>query len=228
MIDPGFRCAAGQVPVFPLPSVVFFPRTVLPLHVFEPRYRALVTDAAAGEGLVVISLLLPGWETDYQGNPGFHEVGTVGRIQRLDPLPEGRFDLRLVGLCRVRLGEVTRWNPYRTVRVDRLEETQVDESCPRISAAKLDLLASHGCLLRELMPDEGHGLVLDEGVSFEAAVNGTCANLPVDAAVRQKLLEENDLRSRQQKVSAILDEALERVLRLKVLRLREEGGVELN
>jgi Lon protease-like protein len=53
--------ASGDVPVFPLPGVVFFPRTVLPLHVFEPRYRAMVRDAVRGEGLIAVSLLRPGW-----------------------------------------------------------------------------------------------------------------------------------------------------------------------
>ena len=56
---------AGIVPVFPLPNAVLFPRTVLPLHIFEPRYRAMVSDADAGDGMIAIALLEPGFEKDY-------------------------------------------------------------------------------------------------------------------------------------------------------------------
>ena len=228
MDDPGFRCASGLSPVFPLPNVVFFPRTVLPLHVFEPRYRAMVKDAMAGDGLIVVALLLPGWEKNYEGNPAFHEVGTVGRIEDLEELEDGKFNLKLIGLQRVSLGHVARWKPYRVLRVHPLSETEVDESDPEVRAAKVDLLASHGCLLRELMPDDGHGLVLDERIPFETAVNGACANLPVDPSLRQGLLEENDLRERHRRASLLQDEVLEHVLRLKALRSSEEGGDEIN
>lgn len=223
-----FRCSSGLVPVFPLPGVVFFPRTVLPLHIFESRYRDMVRDAVAGEGLIAVSLLLPGWEANYDQSPAFHPVGTVGRIEDLEPLGDGRYDLRLVGLKRVSFGEVTRLRPYRTVRVVPLAECGVDEEDPGIRAAKLDLLASHGFLLRELMPDLGHGVVLDEHIPFEAAVNGACANLPVDPTFKQALLEENDLHERHRKASAILNEVLERVLRLKSLRCREQGLEDVN
>ena len=201
MDDAAFRCASGVVPVFPLPGVVFFPRTVLPLHVFEPRYRALVEDASRAEGLIAVSLLVPGWETNYAGTPAFHDIGTVGRIEDLERLPDGRFDLRLVGLVRVSFGEVVRSRPYRAVRVSVLPEVAVDEEDTSVRAAKLDLLASHGCLMRELMCEEGLSLALDERIPFEAAVNGACANLPVEPHVRQSLLEENDLGARHRRAS---------------------------
>ena len=227
MDDPGFRCC-GVVPIFPLPGVVFFPKTVLPLHVFEQRYRAMVRESVAGEGLIVVSLLQPGWEATYEGSPPFHEVGTVGRIEDLEPLHDGRFNLRLVGLTRVLLGEVVRNAPYRVVRVRQLPETGVDENAPEIRSAKLDLLASHGCLLTELMPDQGRGVVLDERIPFEAVVNGACANLPVDPAVRQSLLEKGSLSERHRLASRILDEVLERIFRLKALRSREAARDDLN
>jgi len=57
------------VPVFPLPNVVFFPHTILPLHIFEPRYRTMVADAERGDGCIAISLLREGWEKDYEAAP---------------------------------------------------------------------------------------------------------------------------------------------------------------
>lgn len=228
MNDPVPVSVSGQVPVFPLPGVVFFPRTVLPLHVFEPRYRAMVKDAIGGEKLIAVALLQPGWESNYTGNPAFCEVGTVGRIEDLESLPDGRFNLRLVGLQRTRFGSVVKSRPYRLVQAVPLPETHVDEDESEIVSAKLDLLASHGCLVRELMSTEGHGVVLDDRIPFETAVNGACANLPVDPAIRQSLLEEDDLLERHRRASTLLDEVLKRVLHLKALRSREEGGSDLN
>ena len=176
----------------------------------------MVSDAVAGEGLIVVSLLRPGWEQDYEGSPPFHEVGTLGRIENLERLPDGRFNLRLVGLQRVVVGDAVRERPYRLVRLTSLKETCVDESDPRVRAAKLDLLASHGCLLRELLDGEGCGIVLDDRIPFETAVNGACANLPVDPTLRQALLEENDLRERHRRAAAMLDNVLQRVMRLKM------------
>lgn len=56
-----------SVPMFPLPDVVFFPKTYLPLHVFEERYREMVQDCLDGPGRIAVPLLRPGWERDYQG-----------------------------------------------------------------------------------------------------------------------------------------------------------------
>ena len=65
------------LPLFPLPNIVFFPHTRLPLHVFEPRYRQLVQDAVEGDERFGIVLLRPGWETDYFGAPPVYEYGTA-------------------------------------------------------------------------------------------------------------------------------------------------------
>jgi len=219
---------SGQVPVFPLPGVVFFPRTVLPLHVFEARYVAMVRDAMNGEGLIAISLLKPGWEANYEGSPAFHDIGTVGRIEDLEVLEDGRYNLRLIGMQRVRFEACIRERPYRLVRVTPLSETLVDDDSDRINAAKLDLLASHGCLVRELALSGEQGIVLDDRIPFETAVNGACANLPVDPVIRQSLLEENDLLERQQQALTLLDDVLKRVLHLKALRSKDEGGNDLN
>ncbi len=209
---------SGQVPVFPLPRVVFFPSTILPLHVFEPRYRSLVRDASAGEGLIAVSLLCGNWEEEYEDSPEFRPIGTIGRIEDLRSLPDGRFLLRLVGLQRVRLGQVLRERPYREVRFRPEAEHAPDDADPDLRRAKLDLLASQGCLMRELGGGGSETLVLDERMPLEAAVNGACANLPVDPDVRQSLLEEDYLAARLQRVSSITDEILQRVLRLKSMR----------
>ena len=216
------------VAVFPLPDVVFFPHTILPLHVFEMRYRAMVKDALEGASRLAVALLQPGWRTDYEGSPAFYPVATIGRIEALEKTRDGRYHFRLVGEARVRLGEVRKKTPYRLVRYEPLPERAIDDRDPDIQRAKLDLLASHGCLVRELTGSEMSGLVLDDGIPFEAAVNGACAGLPSDPRIRQDLLETDDLMERYRRAASLLDEVLQRVLHLKSLRSRDEGDSGVN
>ena len=216
------------VPVFPLPDVVFFPRTVLPLHVFESRYRAMVKEALSSDRTLAVALLKPGWQNDYGGSPPFHDVATIGTMEDVETTKDGRYLLRLVGVERVRLGEVVQTVPYRRVKAVEIVERRIDTADPKVHRAKLDLLASQICLARELTGGDRASLVLDERLSFEAAVNGACAALPVDTALRQSLLEIDDLLERHRKALSILDEVLARVLRLKSLRGRDEGPSGLN
>ncbi len=221
--------AGGRVPVFPLPNLVFFPNTVLPLHVFEPRYVELVRDASSGEGLIAISLLSDGWEQDYEGNPPFEPIGTIGRIDELNPLPDGRYLLNLIGLERVALGQVVRRDPYRLVEFEARVESRPARETPEILAAKLDLLASQSSLRRELDEEPaGSNLLLNDNLALETAVNGVCANLPVAPPLRQSLLEEDDLLRRLGRVSGLLNEILKRVLELKQSRGDAGGGDLLN
>ena len=90
------------LPLFPLPNLVFFPRTRLPLHVFEPRYRQMISDAVAADQRFGIVLLRPGWENDYFGAPPIHTLGTVGQIEQAVPLDDGRYNILLLGAQRAR------------------------------------------------------------------------------------------------------------------------------
>lgn len=226
MTEPIQFSFVGNVPVFPLPGMVFFPRTVLPLHIFEARYREMIRDVMKGERLIAVSLLRPGWEDDYEGNPPYHDIGTLGRIEDLEPLSDGRYNLRLVGLQRVRFGELIKEKPYRLAHITPLAETPTNEDDPRVMSRKLDVLASHSCLLRELTSSDGSDVVLDERIPFETAVNGACANLPVEPSIRQSLLEEDDLFERQNRALDLMEQVLQTVLRLKVRQSRSEGEGE--
>lgn len=217
-----------SIPVFPLPDVVFFPGTVLPLHVFESRYRAMVKDALAADGTIAVALLRPGWEASYDGSPEYFPVATAGRMEELETTPDGRYYFKLVGTVRVRLGEVVRDAPYRLVRAEEIPEPPVVEDDPPIRRAKLDLFASQIYLVRELTGDDHPRLVLDERMSFAAAVNGACASLPSEPQVRQGLLEIDDLIERQRGAARILDEILQRVLTLKSTRERGVGSGTFN
>jgi len=213
-----------QIPVFPLQDVVFFPGTMLPLHVFETRYRAMVKAALAADRTIAVALLQPGWEQEYAGNPACFEVATAGTIEELETTADGRYYFKLAGSVRLRLGKVLRDAPYRLVRAEEIPERPIDESDPSIRSRKLDLLATQACLIRELTGSESPSLVLDERMSFAAAVNGACASLPAEASIRQALLELDDITERHRRAMGILDEILKRVLALKSAPDGDAGG----
>lgn len=202
-------------PVFPLSNAVLFPDTVLPLHIFEPRYLQMVRDVSDGEGHMAIGLLEPGYEEDYEGSPAFHRIGTLGRIENLDELPNGRFNLHLVGLRRVEFEEIPSPTAYRVARLIARDETSVDDEDPEIVRAKLDLLASHAFLVQQVSGDTGPSLAANDRLSFRAAVNGACANMPIEALARQSLLEIDDLRERQRSAQQMVNDVLEKVMALK-------------
>ena len=78
----------AAVPLFPLPNVVLFPRAVLPLHVFEDRYKAMTADVLTGNRLIAMALLKPGWEKDYYQAPAIEPVVCVGEILSWEQLPD--------------------------------------------------------------------------------------------------------------------------------------------
>lgn len=95
----------GEVRLFPLPNLVLFPQVVQGLHVFEPRYRQLLMDSLAGDHLIGLVLLQPGWEDEYDATPAIEPVACLGRIGWHEKLSDGRFNLRLRGLARIGLTE---------------------------------------------------------------------------------------------------------------------------
>src|ERR1044071_5796625 len=88
------------LPLFPLPSVVLFPHVFLPLHIFEPRYREMVADAIAGDRVIGMVLLKPGWEREDEGRPPIYNVGCSGVITHFERLADGRYNIILRGLER--------------------------------------------------------------------------------------------------------------------------------
>ena len=108
--------------LFPLPGVVLFPHAVLPLHIFEPRYRQMTEDALASDRLITIVQVRPPGEWMSPTEPALEEYGCLGRIFKHERLPDGRFNFLLLGRKRVRL---TREIP--TNKLYRLSEVRVIE-----------------------------------------------------------------------------------------------------
>src|SRR5689334_20614407 len=114
----------GLARLFPLPDLVMFPHVVLPLHIFEPRYRQMTEHSLASDRLITMIQISPPPRGQAWAEPvPLEPVGCLGRIIRHERLPDGRFNVLLLGLKRVRLlHEVTTGQLYRTARVEVVED----------------------------------------------------------------------------------------------------------
>jgi Lon protease-like protein len=192
------------VPVFPLPNVHLCPGALLPLHVFEPRYRSLAAAAIAGEKRIVMALLRPGWEDDYLGRPPIFPVAGLGEIVRSQRLPDGRFNLILRGLGRVLVVREQPGKPYRLAEVRPLEEKEG----PADEGLRRKLLAA----VRGL---GGPALEGPCGAALGALADLALLRLPVEACRRQSIFEILDCRDR---AGAVIRAAEETVRTRELLR----------
>lgn len=186
--------ALDRVPLFPLPRVVFFPHTLLPLHVFEPRYRELLSDAIDGAGLVAVPLLSAGWESSYTGSPAVHPVCGLGMIVRRQALPDGRSNVVLLGRARVRIvEELVVATPYRQARVALAPAPLPAAGDPGWAGAWSRLRALLGQVIRArpTLADDLRPL-LDGQRPVDEVLHQLAHMVLTDAEDRQRFLEEND------------------------------------
>jgi Lon protease-like protein len=206
------------LPLFPLPNLVFFPQTRLPLHIFEPRYRQMVADAVATDQRFGIVLLRPGWEVDYFGAPPIYTCGTLSQIEQAVPLDDGRFNILVRGEVRFRVvGEVSR-DPYRMARVIVQREQERDITA---AYAQRTWLAELSQQYLEHLPDQVSVPEI-ETVGLEALTNALIMSLNLDVQEKQKLLEIDDLISRADEVGRELQNRIEGLRFLKPYR--RKGG----
>lgn len=130
------------LPVFPLSGTVLFPNTVLPLHIFEPRYRAMVADALAGDRLIAV--VLAKGSTEPGESPDIYNVAGCGRIIHHEELPDGRYNILVQGLARVVLTEeqplAGLYRRFAARTIDRPNEADLAE-------AKHELAKLQSCVL---------------------------------------------------------------------------------
>ena len=147
---PSSPAAAGVVRLFPLPNLVMFPHVVQPLHIFEPRYCDMLADALAGDKLIAMVLLEPGWESDYEGRPALAPVACLGKIMAHERLPTGRHNILLRGMRRAAIRrELPPQTSFRQAEVDVLEDFYPASSGTRLAKVQRQLVS----LARQLLPD---------------------------------------------------------------------------
>jgi hypothetical protein len=182
----------AELSIFPLPNVTLFPGALLPLHVFEPRYRELLRDALSRRSVIAIARLKPGFEQDYEGRPPVFEVCGVGGVETCSEREDGRFDIALRGLARARiLEELPAQRAFRQVRAERLREPAADAALVAAWQLKLGSLWAQ---LAPHLPQQVRDLsVLTRGADDPAAYSDRLAAAMVaDPDASQQLLAEAD------------------------------------
>ncbi|KQX17668.1 MULTISPECIES: LON peptidase substrate-binding domain-containing protein [unclassified Sphingomonas] len=181
---------ADRLSIFPLAGALLFPRSHLPLHIFEPRYRALVTDALARDRR--ISMIQPRDEAE---PPTLFEIGCVGHIREVERLDDGRFNIVLEGITRFRvLRELAVSTPFRQIEADlrAFDDADAPDALPSIVRAEIEREARRFADSRGVAVDWTGVSRLDD----ETLVNAISAIAPFDAAAKQALLEAATLAER--------------------------------
>jgi ATP-dependent Lon protease len=189
--------ALSAIPVFPLPQVVLFPEALLPLHVFEPRYRAMVQDCLATHGAMVVAQTIGG--EDEHGRPRIAPIAGGGIVLEHEKLPDGRSNIVLLGQARLKLEELAPdpCRPYRVARATILEDLPV--SVP--GHDRMALVAAASMFASEVKKHDPHFTFKMPSKLDAAHVADTCAfQLVVDADARQAILAELDPRVRVEMV----------------------------
>ena len=207
--DPEFPTEA---PVFPLPDLVFFPQTVLPLHIFEQRYREMTAQAIATDGYIAMTLLRSEDDEGGIGERPYHPVGCLGRIASVSRTEDGRYYLKLVGLRKVTLGEVVNETPFVRARIQPIAETIPEDRDDQSHEDLAKLLGTCGVLFQELSDSAFPLVSIKEGLPYETVVNSICFHLGLPSAMKQSLLEENDIRSRCLMLTRFVEEHLRDIL----------------
>ena len=181
-----------RLPIFPLGGAILFPRTQLPLHIFEPRYRSMIEDARAGAAR--IGMIQPLGSGDDPEHPPLYRIGCVGEIVGMEELDDGRFNIVLQGSSRFRLiAEADVGTAYRQADVDM---AAFDDSEPEPLG-----LAQRAEVEREARRlGDAMGLTVDwEAVNRlddEMLVNAIAQVAPFDFGAKQALLEAAGLADR--------------------------------
>lgn len=179
--------SAIRLSVFPLAGALLFPRMHLPLHVFEPRYRALVTDSLARDRR--IGMIQP---RDAETPPALFDIGCVGRIAEVEALDDGRFDIVLEGLSRFRIvRELDVTTPFRQIEAELIADPD-DETLTMGERAALELES------RRFADAQGYAVDWEAVTRLDDAslVNGIAQIAPFDPAAKQALLEVDTLSDR--------------------------------
>jgi uncharacterized protein len=193
------------LPLFPLPNLVFFPQTRLPLHVFEPRYRQLIADVMAADQRFGIVLLRPGFEAGYFGAPAVYACGTVAHIEQSVTLDDGRYNILVHGETRFRIIDEVSRDPYRVARV--VEQSPVERDAVAAYAQRTWLTELSQQYLHYL-PEQGTVPEI-ASVGLEALTNALIMSLTLDVAEKQRLLETDDLVARAEEVANELEGRIE-------------------
>jgi len=204
------------IPIFPLPTVVLFPNVLLPLHIFEPRYRQMLADVLAGDRVIGMVLLQSGWEHSVEDRPDVFPIGCAGVITHVEPMPDGRSNIVLRGLSKFRIQSENGSKPYRVATIDPIVES--------VSAGDRERLFAIRNRLEEVVlaavPKRRRERQFPPDIPDEDLVNALSQYLELEPLERQALLESDGVVARAKRLLELLE--------MKVIASRAPGQSKIH
>lgn len=203
--DPS-QTSLKTVSLFPLPESVFYPGTVLPLHIFEPRYRQMIGDTLDSSQWIGMVLLKPGYEKEYYDRPEVLPVGCAGSIEQWIRHDDGNYDIVLRGQSRFRIVREVGDTLYRQAEVELLSgvnDREIDPSNPQFRQ-----LIDKFNILTGLLPLNNAQKVETDAkncATLGEAVDRVAYFFDRPLSDRQSFLEELDVMKRCRQVHALID-----------------------
>jgi len=193
----------NEIPVFPLSNFIIFPKTTVPLNIFEPRYIDMINDSMKSNKL--IGMIQPKTSNIKQIKPELHEVGCLGKITSFRETEDGRFLIEIKGLIRFRkITELDTKNKYRVLKINFEDFYQdLENNKENLKFSDLELIFKD---LKSLF--EKRGFIINwkalEKQSLDETINALAMASPFSLEEKQVLLEARNLDNRKEKISQIL------------------------
>jgi len=214
---------SNPIAIFPLPSTVFFPKTILPLHIFEPRYRKMISDVQAGNQLIGMVLLAPGWENSYYENPEIVQIGCVGRIDKVVSLADGKFNIELTGLSRFKIIEEVTGEVYRRANVDFLTEINDGKSDEELAKKAKTQFSEWVRIHPKIKSSPNNPLkLIEQATALSEVIDKIVYGMDLKTEQKQSILEETDVVKRANFVLTELD------IKLRILKFSQSVPESFN
>ena len=194
----------SALPIFPLPTVVLFPNVFLPLHIFEPRYRQMVAEALAGDRIIGMVLLRPGYEDDDDGAPPVYPTGCSGLITHVENLDNGNYNLVLRGLEKFTIQSEelpAAGRLYRSAVIAPIDDSMRAGDRDQLRRERQRLQQ----LLMPVFKEGGLGNYLPEAMPDEDLVNALAQYLEFDPMEKLALLERQGPLARCRAMAELLE-----------------------
>ncbi|HEY7370430.1 MAG TPA: LON peptidase substrate-binding domain-containing protein [Thermoanaerobaculia bacterium] len=209
----------GSIPIFPLPGVVLLPGTLLPLHIFEPRYRAMVSDALAGDRLIGMAMIRD--EDAETARPPVHAIGGAGEIVESQELEDGRYNIVLEGKFRYRILEEDHARPYRVAKIERVASLPFPSLASETRALRDAIL-----LFAEVAAPMELPALPAEALSAERLGSELAVRLRYSPEELQRLLEVDSLPGRFEALSGRMEEWRRRIRFLAPFRASGQDAMK--
>ena len=194
------------LPIFPLPNIVLFPHTFMPLHIFEPRYREMLKDILSTHGTFVVTQIKDPSSSEGNLNSNYYSVGCMVRIVRADPLPDGRWNILVQGMALVNIETSEEGKSYRQARISLRTFQDEKGLTPEQKEALQNLFIDYVIQSNSNDPIKSELQdLLDSDLGDEVLLNTLAMSMKIDSVERQFLLEAKSVQDLYDRIYQLWD-----------------------